>query len=168
MQTMLIIFLFMISIIMLQLNHPLAMGMMLVLQTLLSCLMISTISELSWLAYILFIVFLGGMLVLFIYTTSLAPNEMFKMNMKISLLFIYLIMMSMFIMIFIDPMILSTNMMSSDSTMMWHMNSYIPGIKFYNESMMYTMIMLISYLFITLIAVVKITNLSYGPLKMIN
>nr|QNV11699.1 NADH dehydrogenase subunit 6 [Rhamphomyia barbata] len=71
------------SFIFMQMNHPLAMGLMLLMQTFLICLITGLMTKSFWFSYILFLIFLGGMLVLFIYVTSLASNEMFSMSMNL-------------------------------------------------------------------------------------
>nr|YP_010352242.1 NADH dehydrogenase subunit 6 [Reticulitermes dabieshanensis]UOL50336.1 NADH dehydrogenase subunit 6 [Reticulitermes dabieshanensis] len=60
-----------------QMKHPLAMGMMLLLQTMMTCMISGTMYKSFWFSYILFMIMIGGMLVLFMYMTSLASNEMF-------------------------------------------------------------------------------------------
>lgn len=68
------------ALIFINLNHPVALGLTLILHTLL----ISGVTGLAvgnfWFSYVLFLVFLGGVLVLFIYITSLASNEKFSLN----------------------------------------------------------------------------------------
>nr|YP_009172214.1 NADH dehydrogenase subunit 6 [Kamimuria chungnanshana]ALF36423.1 NADH dehydrogenase subunit 6 [Kamimuria chungnanshana] len=69
-----------LALIFTRMNHPLAMGLMLLLQTLLVTLITGFMTQSFWFSYILFLVFLGGLLVLFIYVTSLASNEMFTLS----------------------------------------------------------------------------------------
>lgn len=68
------------ALIFINLKHPVALGLTLILHTLL----ISGVTGLAvgnfWFSYVLFLVFLGGVLVLFIYITSLASNEKFSLN----------------------------------------------------------------------------------------
>jgi NADH-ubiquinone oxidoreductase chain 6 len=62
------------------------MGLVLLIQTLIVALLTGVLASSFWFSYILFLVFLGGMLVLFIYVTRLASNEMFSISAKSLLL----------------------------------------------------------------------------------
>nr|AII02460.1 NADH dehydrogenase subunit 6 [Apatelopteryx phenax] len=162
----------MLSMIMLFINHPLSMGLMILIQTLLTCLMTGMLIKTYWFSYILFLTFLGGLLVLFIYVTSIASNELFffKLNMKMmSIIMINIIMiMSVMYMYNMNWMNLSINLeMNSIMKMIMFFNNEnkINLNKLYNQQTYMMMMMMIIYLFITLIAVVKITNIFYGPLR---
>uniref|UniRef100_UPI0031F3D19D NADH dehydrogenase subunit 6 n=1 Tax=Saropogon luteus TaxID=468801 RepID=UPI0031F3D19D len=152
-----------------QMIHPLALGLMLLVQTLLICLISGLLTSTFWFSYILFLIFLGGMLVLFIYVTSLASNEMFSLSMKSMM--ISMIMLFVFIIMYMmtDKTLLISFLENND---MKTMNFYITNkenmmnlIKLYNFPTNLVMIMMINYLFITLIASVNITNVFYGPLR---
>nr|AVN67432.1 NADH dehydrogenase subunit 6 [Gromphadorhina oblongonota] len=148
-----------------QMNHPLAMGLMLLTQTILVAMITGLMSHSFWFSYILFLIFLGGMLVLFIYVTSLASNEMFTLSTPLTITMMFLIP---FILILMNkPFIIK-----SQETLMFQstLNSLInlPLIKLYNLPTNIITIILASYLFLTLIAVVKITNIFVGPLRQMN
>nr|AVN68222.1 NADH dehydrogenase subunit 6 [Paranauphoeta circumdata] len=153
-----------LSITFTQMNHPLAMGLILLIQTIMISMISGMISYSFWFSYILFLIFLGGMLVLFIYVTSLASNEMFTLSTKLIILSIILIP----IMIFIIkiPSILNNQELMN----LPQLNSItnMPLIKLYNQPTSIITIMLALYLFLTLIAVVKITNIFMGPLRTMN
>jgi NADH-ubiquinone oxidoreductase chain 6 len=63
-------------------KHPLAVGIILLIQTIITCLIRGLINKRFWFQYILFMEFVGGMLVLFIYVTRLASNEIFSLSTK--------------------------------------------------------------------------------------
>jgi NADH-ubiquinone oxidoreductase chain 6 len=65
-----------------QIKHPLAIGIILLIQTIITCLIRGLINKRLWFQYILFIVFVGGMVVLFIYVTRVASNEIFSLSIK--------------------------------------------------------------------------------------
>nr|YP_010527074.1 NADH dehydrogenase subunit 6 [Gastropacha populifolia]UXR12411.1 NADH dehydrogenase subunit 6 [Gastropacha populifolia] len=166
------IMMMMMSMIMLFLNHPLSMGLMILIQTLLTCLLTGMMIKTYWFSYILFLTFLGGLLVLFIYMTSIASNEMFsiKMNMKIMFFFIFNIMilfslMHMFNLNWMNLTINSEMNKLLELTLFFNNENKISLNKLYNQQTYMLMMMMIIYLFITLIAVVKITNIFYGPLR---
>nr|YP_009240896.1 NADH dehydrogenase subunit 6 [Simulium aureohirtum]AKN23383.1 NADH dehydrogenase subunit 6 [Simulium aureohirtum] len=151
-------------------SHPLAMGFMLLTQTLLISIITGLLSKTFWFSYILFIVFLGGMLVLFIYVTSLASNEMFMMSMKTMQMLMILMISSMLTMLIIDNFYLSSFLPLLDMSLLTETNSFIKENtinlnKLYNYPTNFLTIVLINYLFLTLIAIVKVTNIFYGPLR---
>nr|YP_009544261.1 NADH dehydrogenase subunit 6 [Simulium maculatum]AYO45669.1 NADH dehydrogenase subunit 6 [Simulium maculatum] len=158
------------SFIFIFMSHPLAMGFMLLTQTLLISIVTGLLSKTFWFSYILFIVFLGGMLVLFIYVTSLASNEMFMMSMKTAQLLIMTLFISIITLIVIDNFSFSPFLSLLDMNSFPDPNSFINENtinlnKLYNYPTNFLTILLINYLFLTLIAVVKVTNIFYGPLR---
>lgn len=140
------------------------------IQTSLICIIAGNYCQTFWFSYILFIVFLGGILVLFIYVCSLASNEIFNFSIKIitiSIITYFII----FILLFIINYIYTINYFSindieiiNDIKRIILENSLILN-KLYNFPNNIITILLINYLFLTLIAVVKITNLFEGPLR---
>nr|QAY82000.1 NADH dehydrogenase subunit 6 [Apophylia sp. REN-2018] len=146
-------------------NHPLSCGLILLLQTILTALMSSLLNLNYWYSYILFLIMIGGMLILFIYMTSIASNEKFKFSFKLTLFFM-ISMLFMFMMMFMDKYYLNIlNQMIELKSINFNLNLYFSMMKYFNFPNYLIMIMMIIYLFITLIAIVKITNIKYGPLR---
>nr|QQQ88046.1 NADH dehydrogenase subunit 6 [Silba sp. LW-2021] len=161
------------SLIFMQMNHPLAMGLVLLIQTVLISLITGLMTKSFWFSYILFLIFLGGMLVLFIYVTSLASNEMFSLSMKLTIFSLGIFMTIMFISLFLDKSMSSFFYMNQEMESIFNMHSYISENslslnKLYNYPTNLITFLLMNYLLITLIAVVKITKLFYGPLRLMN
>nr|UHA56226.1 NADH dehydrogenase subunit 6 [Sphingomorpha chlorea] len=160
-----------ISLFMMFLNNPLSMGLMILLQTLLMCLLSGMMIKTYWFSYILFLTFLGGLLVLFIYVSSIASNELFKPSFNTKLfLIMFFVMFIVIQLLFMNNLYWMNFSFNSDME-----NMYLPIFmnnenkinlsKLYNNQTFMIMVMLIIYLFITLIVVVKITNIFYGPLR---
>nr|AYW52127.1 NADH dehydrogenase subunit 6 [Harpalinae sp. 3 ACP-2013] len=153
------------------LNHPLSMGLILLIQTILISLVSGMFSYSYWFSYILFLVMIGGMLVLFIYMTSLASNEMFNFSTKISIfIMMMMILMTMTYLVIdymmINPLFKNSNMMETMNNMLNLKNENILSLNMiYNKPNNMITLMLVNYLFLTLIAVVKITDINYGPLR---
>nr|YP_009825448.1 NADH dehydrogenase subunit 6 [Rachelia extrusa]QIU83263.1 NADH dehydrogenase subunit 6 [Rachelia extrusa] len=162
------------SFIMIFLKHPLSMGLMILIQTLLICLISGMIINTYWFSYILFLTFLGGLLVLFIYISSIASNELFYFPIKIKILMIIIMMMIMIISFFFSNNLKWLNLPNNSSDMNNFLNYFmffnydnkINLSKLYNKQNYFMMLLLIIYLFITLVSVVKITNIFYGPLRL--
>nr|YP_009250672.1 NADH dehydrogenase subunit 6 [Heterotermes platycephalus]AMX23001.1 NADH dehydrogenase subunit 6 [Heterotermes platycephalus] len=153
----------MTSLMFTQMKHPLAMGMMLLLQTTLTCLISGTMYKSFWFSYILFMIMIGGMLVLFMYMTSLASNEMFSPSNKMIL----------------AAMITSPALMyiMPDQTNNKEMNPYnmtteneitMSTTMMYNQNTGTMTILLVMYMLLTLIVVVNIISISSGPLRHVN
>jgi len=56
-------------------EHPLGLGIILILTASIIALVLTTSSASSWLPYLLLIIFIRGIIILFIYVASLASNE---------------------------------------------------------------------------------------------
>nr|YP_009937369.1 NADH dehydrogenase subunit 6 [Trigonopterus tanimbarensis]QNT26840.1 NADH dehydrogenase subunit 6 [Trigonopterus tanimbarensis] len=145
-------------------NHPLSLGSILLMQTILMALASGTFYQNFWFGYILFLVMIGGMLVMFIYMTSIASNEKFKMP-KTSLYF-YALSLILLAMIFVMDNFLSYQMNSTATAIMHDLNlNNLTLSKFYNYPNMQIMVTLMIYLLVSLIAVVKITDKPQKPLR---
>nr|YP_010952590.1 NADH dehydrogenase subunit 6 [Acherontia styx]WMQ52936.1 NADH dehydrogenase subunit 6 [Acherontia styx] len=174
MKTTLSMIMIMLSFMMYFLNHPLSMGLMILIQTMLTCLLSGMMIKTYWFSYILFLTFLGGLLVLFIYVSSIASNELFlisnNMKMFIFMFMLLLIFIQFLFMKNLNWMNLNNNSeMDMFNNIFWFNNeNKINMNKLYNNKSSMLMMMLIIYLFITLIAIVKITNIFYGPLRTFN
>nr|UOU85042.1 NADH dehydrogenase subunit 6 [Silo pallipes] len=149
----------------LNLSHPLIITLSLIFQFCILTLIIGYMSYSFWMSYIMFLVFIGGLLILFIYISSLTPNKMFMFNMKKIIYF-----MSFFILFIyfsnIYPLLFNMEMMkfmNLYSFINLENKNYISN--FYNKNEMYLTILLINYLMLTLIISIKITNLNSGPMR---
>nr|YP_009142399.1 NADH dehydrogenase subunit 6 [Squilloides leptosquilla]AKH03062.1 NADH dehydrogenase subunit 6 [Squilloides leptosquilla] len=158
-----------LSLIFINLSHPLAMGMMLLLQTLVICAITALMNFYVWFSYILFLIFLGGMLVLFIYITSLASNEMFQFSTKMIFLFMTTMTLAILLLI-LDPLLMDFKMAAADlSPLMGDMykTQAVLISNIYSTNTMMTTLFMILYLLLTLIVVVKITYTFLGPLRLL-
>nr|YP_010166735.1 NADH dehydrogenase subunit 6 [Oreodytes scitulus]QRV62839.1 NADH dehydrogenase subunit 6 [Oreodytes scitulus] len=162
---------FLMTIIFLSLNHPLSMGMMLMIQTILISFMTGFYSYTFWFSYILFLIMVGGMLILFMYMTSLASNEKFKFSNKLFLIIMMLMISSMLIMMMLNFNLINFMMKTSNNneiinSLMLMKNENLNSLNMmYNKPNIMITILLINYLLLTLVAVVKITKFNQGPLR---
>nr|QWZ46437.1 NADH dehydrogenase subunit 6 [Stenomorpha obovata] len=153
-----------ITMIFTTLTHPLSMGLMLLIQTLLISLITGNYSFNFWFSYILFLILVGGMMILFMYMTSVASNEKFSFNMK-SFMLTMIIPVSMML-----PYIyFNMNTINNESIPQeWNMLINYSFTKYiYHPSSMILIFMMI-YLLLTMIAAVKITNFKHGPIRQMN
>uniref|UniRef100_A0AAU7YTN3 NADH-ubiquinone oxidoreductase chain 6 n=1 Tax=Sinophasma brevipenne TaxID=3127808 RepID=A0AAU7YTN3_9NEOP len=150
----------MMNMMFLIMKHPLSMGMMIIMQTTLISMMTGMVYKSYWFSYVLFLMYIGGMMVLFIYMTSLMPNMMFSMSKKMTLS----LMLSMFIVL----MILQKKYTIFNKDMMMTTTKSMMLMKMYNKPVNISIIMMASYLLFTMIVVFKITESNKGPLRMQN
>nr|YP_010586001.1 NADH dehydrogenase subunit 6 [Agapetus zniachtl]UZZ43737.1 NADH dehydrogenase subunit 6 [Agapetus zniachtl] len=150
-------------------KHPLSLGLLLLIQSLLIAIMSGMIAFNYWFSYILFLIFLGGLLILFIYITTLIPNMIFKYNLNY-----FLVNSIIFILMFIFLLKFKYYFFFNSEMMTFKMFSYMENIKnlfffklFNNHSFKLTL-MLIIYLLITLIVMLNINKPTQGPLRKMN
>nr|YP_009516557.1 NADH dehydrogenase subunit 6 [Populicerus populi]AYE40968.1 NADH dehydrogenase subunit 6 [Populicerus populi] len=137
---------------------PMSMGMILMTETILMTIFMNKIMKTSWLIMITFLMMIGGLLILFIYMSSLASNEKFKINMK-----------TMFIMVMIfiisEELMQDTQINEQQNILKHEYMDHLSLIKLYNKkSMMITLIMVL-YLLLTMIIVTKLVKHYEGPLR---
>nr|YP_009255437.1 NADH dehydrogenase subunit 6 [Anopheles homunculus]AND46647.1 NADH dehydrogenase subunit 6 [Anopheles homunculus]AWB98235.1 NADH dehydrogenase subunit 6 [Anopheles homunculus]AWB99431.1 NADH dehydrogenase subunit 6 [Anopheles homunculus]AWB99847.1 NADH dehydrogenase subunit 6 [Anopheles homunculus] len=161
------------SFIFMQMNHPLSMGLMLLIQTFLTCLLTGIYVKTFWFSYVLFLIFLGGMLILFIYVTSLSSNEMFTMSFSLSLTSFLIFIFFMMIFLFLDKTLIEQFITNLEMENILNFNNLINENtlslnKMYNFPINMITLLLINYLFLTLLVTVKITKKFYGPLRPMN
>nr|ATD52983.1 NADH dehydrogenase subunit 6 [Exitianus sp. EMHAU-2015-Zz05232005] len=139
------------------LKTPMSMGVMLLIQTMMSTLIISKMMNSSWIPMIMFLMFIGGLLILFMYMSSIASNEKFTPNIKI-------------LMILMVMLILPTEEIMNEFQMQNSMEMFLSGestsmTKIYNKKTMMITIMLFMYMFITMVVVTKVIKIHKGPLR---
>nr|WRO44959.1 NADH dehydrogenase subunit 6 [Fissocantharis imparicornis] len=147
------------------LSHPVSMGLNLLIQTILITMITGLMSLNFWISYLLFLIMVGGMLILFMYMTSIASNEKFYFSKYI--IIIMMMMILTFLVIIMTKTSLTTYMIKSvDSKelMNFSMYEFSPNKYFMNNSK-FILSMLIIYLFITLVAITNISSNNFGPLR---
>nr|YP_001974538.1 NADH dehydrogenase subunit 6 [Metaperipatus inae]ABQ95569.1 NADH dehydrogenase subunit 6 [Metaperipatus inae] len=144
--------------------HPLMMSIMIIMQTIIVCLIIGTQYMDFWYSYILFLIFIGGLLVLFIYISSLAENETFSF--KKSWYMKYIGMSFIFLFLYFYVYIL-LKLYNKDSNMFLMvikgLNVYQSYI--YSENLIKIILFLTLYLLFCLIVVTSICQIIKGPLR---
>ena len=126
-------------------------------QTIIVCLIAWLFLKTSWFSFILFLVFLGGLIVLFIYITRLASNEIIKLNLNNMLITLFTTMALVIIIIkYLNHQIdLKIDLLNQTKTF-FNIYSF--------ESLTITGLAII-YLLLTLIVVVKISNKFNATIK---
>lgn len=137
-------------------SHPIALIVAILLQTLFCCLALASLNTTSWFSFILFLIFLGGLMVLFIYISSLASNEKFTVRLQKA------------------PSVLAI-CAAATALFLWGANEQLASLSYTNEVKLLTnmyssnilapTLITILYLLLTLVVVVRITSKYEGPLR---
>nr|YP_010181258.1 NADH dehydrogenase subunit 6 [Bactrothrips quadrituberculatus]QVD42815.1 NADH dehydrogenase subunit 6 [Bactrothrips quadrituberculatus] len=133
-------------------DHPLVMGLFLILLTLVLSIYSIFISFSSWNGYILFLMFLGGLLILFLYNISLISTEMFSL--KFSFLFLF------FGFIFLCNVSFIKETLSEEVLyffLLKNTSSLNVLMKFFNMSMI---LFLVFYLFFSLVCIINVVYMN--------
>nr|UCC45945.1 NADH dehydrogenase subunit 6 [Chrysocoris stollii] len=149
-----------LSIMFLWMKHPMSMGLILIMQTIIIAIISGMMLSNFFFSYIIMIIMLSGALVLFIYMASVASNEKFKTSINV---------MVMSIVLMITSMIMTKNINMIEYPQ--NNNIYTPIMslmKLFNSMSMYITMMMILYLLLTMIVVSFIANTQEGPLRMKN
>nr|AFP16878.1 NADH dehydrogenase subunit 6 [Impressosora ruficollis] len=151
-----------LSITFLFMNHPLSLGSILLLQTITISIITGKMMINFWYSYIMFLVMVGGMLILFMYMTSIASNEKFSMSNST----MFMTCSSPMIFFFLKSWILELSNKSMDSEMINKtIETSLSMTKFMQQNTYLILMFLMLYLFIALIATVKISSINQGPLR---
>ena len=137
--------------ILLRLSHPISLGIVLIFYSLLIG-VTTIIFSAPWFFYLLVLVFLGGVIILIIYISTLAANEKF-MRPKFPNPVLFIV-----VMVIIRFMLTNYNYSNKSS---YNIRILINLYEYSNRSLS---IFLIVYLLITIVCVVKLVKFERGPL----
>nr|YP_010736657.1 NADH dehydrogenase subunit 6 [Cobbenicoris guangxiensis]WEM32405.1 NADH dehydrogenase subunit 6 [Cobbenicoris guangxiensis] len=155
--TIMILILSYLIILFMLLKHPLSMSIMLITQTLMISMIMGITINTFVMSYIIMIIMISGMLVLFVYMSSVSSNEKFKFSFK------NFITMTV-VMTMLNSFNLKMKFMNNMEIMM-KLKETMMIMKLFNEPINLSTLMMIIYLLMTMIVVSNIVNISKGPLK---
>lgn len=136
----------MISFLFIRLKHPLTIIIRVILITIISRWTITQTFSNSWLRIILILIWLGGLLIIFIYLSSIVPNELFFTNPNRTLIFLFYFC--------LNPFLINFSIIN-----LKHMEFYAVS----NNNLIIILILL--YIIITLFISIYITSFIKRPLK---
>nr|ATC73056.1 NADH dehydrogenase subunit 6 [Cuerna sp. EMHAU-2015-Zz052311] len=137
--------------------NPMSMGIILLFQTMLMTFLMNKMMFSSWFSMITFLMMVGGLLILFMYMSSIASNEKFKLKMNLTLMTL--------IIILISEEMINENQVNEIQGMIFSSLECSSMTKLYNKKSMLITISLILYLLLTMIVVTKIVKHHEGPLR---
>nr|QCF39700.1 NADH dehydrogenase subunit 6 [Glomeridesmus spelaeus] len=154
MSMMIMIIMISISMIFFQLTHPMEMSILLIIMTLTISVNSLLFSMTQWFSYILFLIYMGGVMVMFMYMSSLTPNKFPITIKKIMPIMIFSLL---FIMFYDYKMSKSMNF-----------KSYMSIIKSFTFMSLNMTMIIIMILMITMISIIMITQNKKTPLRPIS
>nr|YP_009753974.1 NADH dehydrogenase subunit 6 [Cyphoderus albinus]QIT06455.1 NADH dehydrogenase subunit 6 [Cyphoderus albinus] len=142
---------------MMVMSNPVAIMLTILIQSMNLTMILWLINKTAWFSFLLFMIFLGGLMVLFIYITSLASNEKFSFDWINSIKLIFPPLITSVIMVLINPSLISKATKMINTFNLITLN--------FSHSLLTPISMVMIYLLITLIVVVKISSKIQGPLR---
>nr|YP_010286770.1 NADH dehydrogenase subunit 6 [Halticus minutus]UKT60751.1 NADH dehydrogenase subunit 6 [Halticus minutus] len=147
-------------------NHPMSMGLMILIQTTIISLMSSIIMKSSWLSFMLMITMISGLMVLFMYMSSSTPNKKFLITSKSILTTMYIILLMILLFLYLE-----NKMIINDNYFMMEMMDFKTLstqslMKIYTSKNSILTIIIVSYLFFTMIISTLLVNIEEGPMQM--
>nr|ACJ69613.1 NADH dehydrogenase subunit 6 [Venturia canescens] len=152
--------------------HPLKLLIILIMIIFLISLKMSFIYK-SWMNFIIFLIMIGGLMIIFMYITSLSSNMLFKFNLNsiymnlFKFFFVLIFLMMMFYFMDLKLFILNyQDYLIMDMYMVEEINDY-SLMKLFSKNN-YSMIFIMMYLYLTLICIMNICYKMKSPLRQIN
>nr|YP_009987580.1 NADH dehydrogenase subunit 6 [Tropidocephala brunnipennis]QBZ38053.1 NADH dehydrogenase subunit 6 [Tropidocephala brunnipennis] len=152
------------SLISMFMNHPISLGSILMTQSILTSMNLIFITKNSWYSMILFLTFSSGMMIMFMYMSSISSNEKFQPSIKM----FYMIIILMFTTVIMKTdWNLILNFKLNEQTLMFMDNEEKPSIiKNISKNKVYLTILITMVILIVLIAISNLINSFEGPLKL--
>nr|AWU49035.1 NADH dehydrogenase subunit 6 [Pseudophacopteron sp. DMP-2018] len=137
-------------------THPLSMGFMLLIINLLTSIMLRFFTKSNWIPLTIFLVTAGGLMIIFMYSTSISSNELFS---YINVNNIFMCILSMYMITTLNQSFYITdNFNSTDQFNCEFLSLYSP---IYSK----TTIFMFMFLFMTLFIIIKMMKCIKGPLR---
>nr|YP_009675766.1 NADH dehydrogenase subunit 6 [Aphis citricidus]QDD68881.1 NADH dehydrogenase subunit 6 [Aphis citricidus] len=87
------------AILLTMMKSPISSNLIILMQTMILTLMINMINKTAWISFLIFILYIGGLMIIFLYISSIAFNE-FNINKNYKNILLKLILLTMFIFYF--------------------------------------------------------------------
>lgn len=151
---------FLLNLIFIFIFHPLAIIIILVLQSIIVSTALFRVSHFPWFSYTLILVFLGGILILFTYIANVASNEKFKVNVKVLALSLATISLTL-------PMNFFLNLKMPQEAKNFGQEQFVGLVvlKPYDYTILPLIILMAGIILLTLLGVVKVSKINSGPLR---
>nr|YP_010118114.1 NADH dehydrogenase subunit 6 [Sogatella kolophon]QPN54208.1 NADH dehydrogenase subunit 6 [Sogatella kolophon] len=145
-------------------KHPISLGSLLMIQSISTSILTIILTKNAWYSMILFITFSSGLMIMFMYMSSISSNEKFSWSMKVSIF--YTLSLTMISLINMDKIyIFNHNWM--EKSIYLSENEEIKSIyKNLNSNKFFIFNLVTLLILITLISISNLISSFEGPLKM--
>uniref|UniRef100_A0AAU8G8E9 NADH dehydrogenase subunit 6 n=1 Tax=Colposcenia ignota TaxID=3230277 RepID=A0AAU8G8E9_9HEMI len=137
-------------------TYPIPLGFMIMCQTLFTCIFIRAMTSSSWLTMTMFLIMVGGLMIIFLYMTSISSNNMMKEIKKTKIFFIIILWYP------ISMMFINFNTLESLSLIDSFNKEFL---KMFSSTNYQSSMFLFVYLLVALVSFIKIMNLTKGPMR---
>nr|YP_009467135.1 NADH dehydrogenase subunit 6 [Agramma hupehanum]ARB50128.1 NADH dehydrogenase subunit 6 [Agramma hupehanum] len=143
------------------LMNPLSMALMLVMQTLLISMISAVMISSFWYSYMLMLIMISGLLIMFMYMASIASNEKMNFSIKLS---------TFILMIPITMAMFKENLLKTKMFLMQYMSNNQEWImtKLFNSKFIIPSLFMIIMLFLMMVIISFLVNISEGPMRKSN
>nr|AHA52569.1 NADH dehydrogenase subunit 6 [Pselaphanus sp. QL-2013] len=148
--------------------NPLFYSLMLLIYSIMIILKLNMFNNNYWYSYILFLIMIGGVLILFMYLTSVSNNEIFYINFKYIIIFLMKLFLLFFIMYFMLKFVMiNMNIFSTETLdlMKLNMNIYWLFKYLYMNNFFMLNMFIILYLLMMMIISVMICLKNKMPMR---
>nr|YP_009502251.1 NADH dehydrogenase subunit 6 [Acizzia uncatoides]AWU48814.1 NADH dehydrogenase subunit 6 [Acizzia uncatoides] len=139
-------------------THPISLGAILMIQTMLTCGYTRVIFNSAWIPATIFLVVIGGLMILFTYVTSICSNKKFLLKNITSMQYVTTMVMILFILFSEMVTTPSDSLSLKDLFNMEFLKLFLP-LNMGSSNFMFI------YLLIMLVIMISILPLSKGPLR---
>nr|YP_009629421.1 NADH dehydrogenase subunit 6 [Sogatella vibix]AVV32052.1 NADH dehydrogenase subunit 6 [Sogatella vibix] len=145
-------------------NHPISLGSLLMIQSMSTSIFTIILTKNSWYSMILFITFSSGLMIMFMYMSSISSNEKFSWSMKLSMFIVFSLMT---ILVFNMDKIFIFNHNWMEKKIYFSENEEMKSIyKNLNSNKFFIFTLVTLLILITLISISNLISSFEGPLKM--
>nr|AGN73956.1 NADH dehydrogenase subunit 6 [Pterocomma pilosum]AGW80610.1 NADH dehydrogenase subunit 6 [Pterocomma pilosum] len=151
------------AIMLTMMKSPLSSNLIILIQTMTLTMMINLINKTAWISFMIFILYIGGLMIIFLYISSIAFNEL-NINKNYKNMIFKLMLIIMMINFFKN----SFNMenLNYENKFMYEDNFYFLNMFMLPNNLMIYMIMII--LFFMLILIIWLLKINKGPIRQKN
>ncbi|YP_009239945.1 NADH dehydrogenase subunit 6 (mitochondrion) [Myzus persicae] len=148
------------AIMLTMMKSPISSNLVILIQTMTLTMMINLINKTAWISFMIFILYIGGLMIIFLYISSIAFNEL-NINKNYKNMIFKLIIIFFTLMYF--KMSLNMENMNYENKFMFEDNFYLLNMFIMPNNLMIYMIMFI--LFFMLILIIWMLKINKGPIR---
>nr|QZR92100.1 NADH dehydrogenase subunit 6 [Uroleucon erigeronensis] len=151
------------AIILTMMKSPISSNLIILIQTMTLTLMINLINKTAWISFMIFILYIGGLMIIFLYISSIAFNEL-NINKNYKNMIFKILFLSLMLLMF--KLSMNIENMNYENKFIFEDNFYLLNMFNMPNNMMIYLIMFI--LFFMLILIIWMLKINKGPIRQKN